>query len=219
LCGGAALGRAGGSRSANDGPANSPPRRRPRVADATKRGFGRSPGCLDVPRGGDRRAGGHHQMPAVSAAHAGSTSAQIRPCRERWRSCGLRSVVEPELGLRRVRRRRERRRRARQPERREHRARQGGVHHHGDHAATATARARQHVGGDYVARCGSSGSARAPSCCRSPARRGETIDRIERTRRDERAGTDAQLNADASQPPRASSGRDCGARDRATAGS
>jgi len=28
---------------------------------------GASPGCLDVPRGGDQRAGGHHQMPAVSA--------------------------------------------------------------------------------------------------------------------------------------------------------
>ena len=65
--------------------------------------------------------------------------------RARRRSCGLRSVVEPELALRRVPRRRERRRRARQPERREH---QGGVHHHGDHAATAAARARQHVGGE-----------------------------------------------------------------------
>jgi len=42
-------------------------------------------------------------------------------------------------GIRRVPRRRERRRGARKPERREHRARPGGVHHHGDHAATGLA--------------------------------------------------------------------------------
>jgi hypothetical protein len=44
--------------------------------------------------------------------------------------------------------RREGRRGARELERREHRARDGGVHDDGDHAATAAARARKHVGGE-----------------------------------------------------------------------
>ena len=58
----------------------------------------------------------------------------------------LLAVIEPELGLRRVPCRREGGRGAREPEGREQRARRGGVHDDGDHAATATARARQHVG-------------------------------------------------------------------------
>jgi len=50
------------------------------AARTFKRGFGRSPGCLDVPRGGDRRAGGHHQMSAVSAgAHGVDVRADPSP--------------------------------------------------------------------------------------------------------------------------------------------
>ena len=84
----------------------------------------------------------------VSGRTLGRRPRRSVPCRARRRSRGLRSVVEPELGLRRVARRCEGRRGAREPERREHRTRYGGVRDDGDHAAATAARARKHVGGD-----------------------------------------------------------------------
>jgi len=57
---------------------------------------------------------------------------------------------------------------AREPERREHRTRHGGVHDDGDHAATATARARKHAGGEHPAQ---QLGPRDPACTRRAARR------------------------------------------------
>ena len=90
-------------------------------------------------------------MPAVSA---GVRRGDVGPDRSQPSASAvvrLRSVVEPELGLRRAPRRGEGGRGAREPERREHGARPGGVHDDGDHAATAAARAREHVGGEHPA--------------------------------------------------------------------
>src|SRR5206468_915528 len=85
------------------------------AARTFKRGFGRSAWDASMYRGGTGEPASTTGCRLCQRAYVGSTSAQTGRCRAgRW-SCELRSVVEPELGLRWVPRRCEGRRCARAP--------------------------------------------------------------------------------------------------------